>query len=75
MPTLSVRLPAQLDGDLSALARRRHATRSALVREAVAALVRAHGCSLAAVGGDLVGAIDGPADLSMSPDHLGGYGE
>lgn len=75
MRTISVKLPEVLDRELTELARQRHSTRSALVREALEAMVQAHPRSVAAVAGELIGAVDGPADLSSSPDHLVGYGE
>lgn len=75
MRTLSFKLPAPLDDALRALARRRGATRSALVREAIEALSSRGRRSVTDVVDELIGSVDGPADLSTSPRHMKGYGK
>ena len=74
MRTVSFKLPEQLDDALSDLARRRNASRSALVREALEGLAAGGRHSVTAAVDALVGSLDGPTDLSTNPKHLIGYG-
>lgn len=73
--TISLKLPGPLHDALNALARRRKSSRSALVREALHAVTRAKQPSVTAAAGDLVGSLDGPADLSTNSKQLRGYGK
>lgn len=75
MRTVSFKLPEHLDDALSDLARRRKSSRSALVREAVETLASGKHRSVTAMVDELVGTLDGPADLSTNPKHLSGYGK
>ena len=75
MRTVSFKLPEQLDDKLNVLARRRNSSRSALVREAIEALAKGKRRSVTAAVDEVVGAVDGPADLSTNPKHLAGYGK
>ena len=75
MRTVSFKLPEQLDDALSDLARRRRASRSALVREALQGLAAGGRHSVTAAVDALVGPLDGPADLSTNPKYLTGYGQ
>ncbi len=75
MRTVSFKLPESLDDALSDLARRRKSSRSALVREALEGLAVSGRRSVTAVVDELVGALDGPADLSTNRKHLSGYGK
>lgn len=75
MRTVSFKLPEALDDALSDLARRRKSSRSALVREALEHLASGGRRSVTAVVDELIGAMDGPADLSTNPRHLSGYGK
>jgi predicted transcriptional regulator len=75
MKTVSFKLPAALDRQLDELARTRGTTRSALVREALQGLARGKRRSVTAAAGDLVGAIEGPSDLSSNPKYMLGYGK
>ena len=75
MRTVSFKLPEHLDDALSDLARRRKSSRSALVREAVESLATGQRRSVTAMVDELVGPLDGPADLSTHPKHLSGYGK
>ena len=74
MRTVSFKLPDRLDDALSDLARRRKASRSALVRAALEALANGDRCSVTAVVDGLVGPVDGPVDLSTDRKHMAGYG-
>ncbi|NOY93184.1 MAG: ribbon-helix-helix protein, CopG family [Deltaproteobacteria bacterium] len=73
MRTVSLKLPEDLDHDLSELAKRRGETRSMLIREAIAAYTRQHRRSVTDVAEDLVGSLAGPSELSTR--DLSGYGE
>lgn len=60
------------------MARNRRVTKSAVVREALAAFVavgmKSSKGSVLDLAWDLVGCVEGPADLSVNEDHLLGYG-
>ena len=75
MRTVSFKLPEALDDALSDLARRRKSSRSALVREALEILATGGRRSVTTVVDELIGALDGPTDLSTNPKHLSGYGK
>ncbi len=75
MRTVSVKLPEELDRALTELAKRRCASRSALLREALEAFTRHQARSVAEAASDLAGSLEGPEDLSSSPQHMSGYGE
>jgi metal-responsive CopG/Arc/MetJ family transcriptional regulator len=75
MRIASFKLPEELDQTLTAVARERHVSRSALVREAIENFVKPPRRSALDLAGDLVGSIDGPADLSTSPKHMKDFGE
>ena len=76
--TTSLKVPEPLAAEIAAVARRRGISKSALIREAVrtflsteqaeprSALDRTH---------DLVGAFEGPEDLSTNPEYVKGFGE
>ena len=74
MRTVSFKLPEHLDDALSDLARRRKSSRAALVREALEGLATGGRRSVTAAVDGLVGALDGPTDLSTNPKHRSGYG-
>jgi predicted transcriptional regulator len=74
MRTVSFKLSERLDDALSDLARRRKSSRSALVREALEALAKGKRRSVTAAVDELVAPVEGPADLSTKPRHMGGYG-
>jgi predicted transcriptional regulator len=75
MRIVSLKLPANLDRELTKIARRRNASRSAVLREALESFARGSQRSVTAAAADLVGSLRGPRDLSTSPKHLSGYGE
>lgn len=75
MRTISIKLPEHLNELLSALARQRRSSRSAVIREAVVAYATGPHRSVTAAAGDLAGSLDGPADLSTDPRHMAGYGK
>ena len=75
MRTVSIKLPKDLDQALTDLARRRHTSRSALLREAVERLTREARKTVGELASDLMGSVSGPSDLSTSPRHMKGFGE
>ena len=74
MRTVSFKLPLQLDNELSQLARRRKSTRSALVREALEGLAKGKRRSVTTAVDEILEPFEGPADLSVNPKHMRGYG-
>jgi len=75
MKIASFKLPEELDRALTALARERRSSRSALVREAVEGLTAGTRPSVTELAGPLVGCLEGPSDLSTSPQHMEDFGE
>lgn len=77
MRAISLKLPDQLDQKITALARRRRSSRSAVMREALEAFTATGSArtSVTAAAGELVGALRGPQDLATSAEHLAGYGK
>ena len=75
MRTVSFKLPGRLDDALSQLARRRKASRSSLVREAIEALAKGGRRSVTALVDEVVSGVEGPSDLSSNPKHMAGYGK
>lgn len=75
MKIASFKLPEELDRSITELARLRHTSRSAVVREALERLVAEPTRSAADLAGELVGCVEGPEDLSTSKAHLDGFGE
>lgn len=78
MGVLTVKLPADVEAKLDALTKRRGATRSALVREAIEKLVDGDAAAgeggAVALAGDLAGAFEGPKDLASNKKWMRGYG-
>jgi Arc/MetJ-type ribon-helix-helix transcriptional regulator len=72
--TISVKLPAHLDDALTATARRRRASKSQVIREALEAFATSEKSSVLTAAGDLVGCLAGPRDLSVNPRHMADYG-
>ena len=75
MKTVSFKLPEDLDKALTDLARLRKSSRSALVREALAAFETGPARSVTSEAGRLVGSLEGPGDLSTNPRHMIGFGK
>ena len=77
MKTISLKLPEELDARLSVAARRRSATRSAVVRAALEAFLRQRRTRLSCLdlAKGLVGCVSGSGDLSYSKRHLEGFGQ
>ena len=71
----SLKLPPELDALIQKTADERHVSYSHVVREAVTAYLAHPATSAAAAAGELVGSLNGPADLSTAERHLKGFGE
>ena len=79
MKVLSLKVSESLDRKLSAVVKRRNMSKSVVVREALEQYLdeshEVRGGSFLELAGDLVGCVkDAPADLSVNPKHLDGYG-
>jgi hypothetical protein len=78
MKTLSVKVPEELDLKLTAVAARRRETKSALIRAALDHIVKTSEAitpnSCLDLAKDLIGSVEGPADLSCNKNRLKGYG-
>lgn len=78
MKTLSVKVSDGLDARLTAAARRRKTSKSALARRAIESVLREPstpkpGSALDLIH-DLVGCVSGPPDLSVNKAHLKTFG-
>lgn len=78
MTPISLKMPRRLALEVSEAARRRGVSRSALIREALEAFLQAERAdeagSALSLATDLAGAFSGPADLSVNPDYMRGFG-
>lgn len=76
MESLTIKLPRQLSARVTRLAKKRHLTRSALVREALELLTtdRSGETFVDKVSQYLDAGDDLPADILTNPKHLKGYG-
>lgn len=78
MRPVSFKLPAALDERITRVARRRHTSPSAVVREALEAIGEGDASrgaqSVGEAAADLAGILTGPRDLSTSKKHMAGYG-
>ncbi|HKV51222.1 MAG TPA: CopG family transcriptional regulator [Gemmatimonadaceae bacterium] len=75
MKNVSFKLPQELDEALTKLARTRKTSRSALVREALAAYTVAGRTSVTGSVDAITPGVDGPRDLSSNSRHLARYGK
>ena len=77
MTTVSLKVPAVLEQRLARLAKSQGASRSAVIREALERLLdetSTHPDSCLALASDLIGSVEGPADLSHNKKRLEGFG-
>lgn len=74
MRTLTVKVPAELDEAITAVARRLGTTRSNVVRTALRQIANQPELSMADLVGDLAGVVEGPTDLATNPAHMAGFG-
>lgn len=78
MDTISLKLPRELAIRLESVAKQRRMTKSALVRDALAAYLANGNEPLPGSFGDLarefIGCVEGPGDLSYNPKYMEGFG-
>ena len=78
MKTISVKVPEELDLKLTAVAARRRESKSTLIRAALDQIVESSETvtpnSCLDLARDLIGAVEGPPDLSHNKKYLKGYG-
>lgn len=72
--TLTIRLEGELMQHLEAEARRTRTSKGELVRRALRERLQKRKPSVLDALGDLVGSVEGPADLSSNKRHLAGFG-
>ena len=76
MKLLTIKIPGALDARLASLAKRRKATKSAVVREAIEEICRDEGKNVAGscleIARDLAGCVEGPKDLSSNKKYFKG---
>jgi predicted transcriptional regulator len=79
MKTLTLKLPDALDRQLTVLVSQRGVNKSVLIREAIERYLSdskaIQAGSFLDLAGNLVGCVEGPADLSTNPAHLEGFGK
>lgn len=78
MKTISLKLPDDLERELSARAERERTTKSALIREAIESHLsqgaRHTKGSFLELAGDLIGRLEGPGDLSYNKEYFKDFG-
>ena len=78
MKTISLKLSETLDLRLNGVAKLRDTSKSEIIREAIESFLgdqqTATQLSFRQAAGELLGSLDGPADLASNPKHLKGYG-
>lgn len=76
MDSMTIKLPARLSARVARIARARHVSRSAVVRQAIEALPVDERDTIVERFGHLLGAARGlPRDLSTNKRHMRGFGE
>jgi predicted transcriptional regulator len=79
MKSISLKLPDDLNAKLEQVSNARSVAKSDIIRDALEAYL-ANGTggrqlSIAELAADLVGSIEGPADLATNPKYMRGYGK
>ena len=79
MVGISLKMPEPLAAEVAAVAQRRGVSKSALIREAIETFLNGdeahHPRSALDLVADLVGACEGPEDLSVNKKYMEGFGE
>ncbi|MGQ9650458.1 MAG: ribbon-helix-helix protein, CopG family [Phycisphaerae bacterium] len=78
MTAITCSIPARLDAELEAAARRRRVPKSAIVREALEQRLKRRRKAAALTAYDLAksvcGTLRGPSDLATNPKYMEGFG-
>jgi hypothetical protein len=81
MKTISLKLPDDIDHELTARAESTGTTKSALIREAIEGYLshlepegRLGKGTFLELAGDLIGSLEGPGDLSYNKSYMKDYG-
>jgi hypothetical protein len=78
MKSVSLKLSDELNTKLEQVSKQRGARKSDVIREALESYFsdgkNGAGVSCLDLAGDLVGCLDGPADLATNPKHMRGFG-
>lgn len=78
MKGMTIKIPEEVDKQLTCESQRRGVSRSSLVREALAAYLVKDPSSVERSArdafGDVVGIFEGPEDLATNPEHMEGFG-
>ncbi len=74
MRTVTVKMSDEAFARLEGEARRLNLSKAALLRESLQRNLDNRPRSLADKMADLIGSVDGPADLSTNPDYMRDYG-
>ena len=79
MVGVSLKMPELLAAEVAAVAHRKGVSKSALIREAIETFLSGdeanHPRSALDLVADLVGACEGPEDLSVNKKYMEGFGE
>jgi predicted transcriptional regulator len=83
MAAPTIKLPAELDRELTALAKERRSTRAKVLRDALSMLAQKKNGkagkkkvkgTVGELAADLIGSVEGPGDLTSNPKYMAGYG-
>jgi predicted transcriptional regulator len=83
MAAPTIKLPADLDRELTALAKERRSTRAKVLRDALSMLAQKKNGktrtkkvkgTVGELAADLIGSVEGPGDLTTNPKYMAGYG-
>jgi predicted transcriptional regulator len=79
MKNISLKLPDDLNARVEQAAKQRGAAKSDIIREALEVYLSngtsGRQLSIAELAADLVGSIEGPADLATNPKYMRGFGK
>ena len=78
MKSISPKITDELDAKISHASKELGTAKSDVIRDALEAYFASrkngHGITCLELAGDLVGSVDGPADLATNPKYMRGYG-
>ncbi|MFZ2654554.1 MAG: ribbon-helix-helix protein, CopG family [Victivallales bacterium] len=77
MTTISLKVPETLDFRLAQIAKKNGSSKSEMIRDALEHMVatrHTRKCSCLSMASDLIGCVDGSADLSRNKKRMKGFG-